>query len=653
MSSASTAGITRAAPVARMWTWATRNAVFIAPTAIYLVLILLGVTTSSIGVDFLRQDPTAPLGFQFGASQAIRSDEYNTESALWLGQMAVGFGHLTDPLSVFPGFFAQLPVGPISGIVFLDGTLLMLGQVIPHSMLFAMKWWLPTLLLFIGLPVWFRQITGSLRWGYLAAVLVFLAPSSMWWSGRPVNTIGFIAAGCALGIFGAAKLVERRYALGVVAILGAGVLLARFPTYYQPLALIVGTPVVLATAGYLLFRYTNWRDRLVALVPLAVSGALWTGLLLMENWQSLQATFGTVYPGDRRSTGESHTVGRVFGATNMGGLERIGAEAVDTNQTEIASSFTVLLVVLAMAFVAQRWNAGRATAAALVPLVALGVFWLGWCTVNWGAIGELIPLANRVPSYRATNATGFIATIAFCLYMTTWKRPTRRAVPVVIASMAAFLSAYAGASLQLGYLPALPNWIVALSALVTGAVVFALLYWPGKAWSMATAGLAAAAMTVTVVPILFGLGDLRASDTARQFLAYGDDARATGTLWASDDSFVDAMMTATGTPALSARQQMGPDTEQWLRLDPSGENEHAWNRGGMYYRFDWREEPGIDFTNPNLDVLVMSASPCTVAERIPELAYISSTHLLDLSCLEPAGTFEWSGSEHYIYALTG
>ena len=54
------------------------------------------------------------------------------------------------------------------------------------------------------------------------------------------------------------------------------------------------------------------------------------------------------------------------------------------------------------------------------------------------------------------------------------------------------------------------------------------------------------------------------------------------------------------------------NVEQWLRLDPGGAHEDAWNRVGMYYRFDWREEPGIDFTNTNLDVLVMSASPCTV-----------------------------------------
>ncbi|MDT0141100.1 hypothetical protein [Microbacterium sp. PRC9] len=612
---------------------------------------MFGVTTSSIGVGLLREDPSEPLGFQIGGSQPIRSDEYNTESTLWLGQMAAGFGHLIDPLSVSPAFFAQLPVGLVSGIVFFDGSLLMLGQVLPNAMLFAMKWWLPTLLLFIGLPVWFRQITGSLRWGYLAAVLIFLAPSSIWWSGRPVNTIGFIAAGCALGIFAARKLIARRYVVGTIAVLGAGVLLARFPSYYQPLALIVGIPIVLATAGYLLFQYTTWRDRLLALGPLFLSGVLWTGMLMLENWSSLQATFGTLYPGDRRSTGEAHTIGRVFGATNLGWLESVGTEAVDTNQTEIASSFTVLLIVLAMAFVARRWNAGRSTAAALVPLVAVAAFWLAWCTLNWGAIGELIPLANRVPSYRATNAIGFIATIAFCLYMTTWKRSHRLAVPLVIATMAAFLSAYAGASLQQGYLPALTTWMVVLSAVVTAAVVFALLYWPGRALSMIAAGAASAAMTATAVPILFGLGDLRASDTARLFMEYGAESRAEGTVWASDSGFVDAMMMATGTPSLSARQQMGPNVEQWLRLDPGGTHEDAWNRAGMYYRFDWREEPGIDFTNTNLDALVMSASPCTVGERMPELAYISSTHELDLPCLEPAGSFGWSGEDHFIYAI--
>lgn len=649
----STTPVTGASPLRRASAFVQRHLVIIVPLAVYLVLILAGVTTSSIGVGLLREDPSDPLGLQFGASQAIRSDEYNTESALWLGQMAVGFGQLVDPLSVSPAYFAQLPVGIASGIVFLDGTLLMLGQVLPNAMLFAMKWWLPTVLLFIGLPIWFRQITGSLRWGYLAGALIALAPASMWWSGRPVNTIGFIAAGCALGVFAAGRLVQRRYWSGILAVVGAGILLARFPSYYQPLAIIVGTPIVIATAGFLLFKYTSMRDRLVALVPLVVSGALWTVLVMLENWQSLESTLSTLYPGDRRSTGESHTVGRVFGGTNLGWLESVGREAVDTNQTEIASAFTILLVVLAMAFVAQRWRAGRATAAALLSLTVFGVFWLSWCTLEWGAVGELVPLANRVPSYRAANATGFIAIIAFCLFMTSWRRPRRIAVPIVIAAMAAFLSAWAGGSLQLTHLPALSNGMIVVSAIVTGAVVFALLYWPGKWLSLGAAALAAAAMTITAVPILFGLGDLRASDTAQQFLENGSQARADGTYWASDSGYVDALLMSTGTPALSARQQMGPDREQWLRLDPGGANEHAWNRAGMYYQFQWRSEPGIEFVNTNLDILIMPASPCTVAERMPGLSHIISSHEVDTPCTEPAGTFLWSGQERYIYEVTG
>ncbi len=652
MSAARTGDLTTIrSPIERAFNFLRRHRVILVPLVIYAALIIVGVTTSSIGAPFLREDPAAPLGFQLGQSQLIRSDEYNTESALWLGQMAEGFAQLHDPLSVSPAYFAQLPAGPVSGIVFFDGTLLMLGPWLPDAMLFAMKWWLPTVLLFIGMPVWFKQITGKYRWGYLAAVLIFFSPSSMWWSGRPVNTIGFIVAGCALGIFAARRLVGGQWIAGVLSVGAAGILLARFPSYYQPLAIVVGPPIVLATAGYLFFANHGVRNRLLALGPLALSGAAFTLFTALENWDSLSAVLATVYPGDRRSTGQGQEIGAVFGATNFGWMESVGTTALNTNQTEIASSFTILLVVIGFAFVAQRWNSDRATAAALIPLVVLATFWLTWCTVSWGAVGEMIPLANRVPYYRATNATGFVATIAFCLYMTQWRTPQRRAVPAVAGGVAALASAVAGSSLQAIYLPDLATWMIWLSAAAVGLVIFALLQWPDRWYSLAAAGLAASVMTATAVPVLFGLADLRASDAASDFLSAGRQAREAGAVWATDSFYVDALLTATGTPSLSARQQMGPDRHNWLRLDPEGTNENTWNRAGMYYTFDWTNAPEIKFSNPSPDILVMTASPCTVAQRIPELDHIVSGKELDMECLELTGEFNWSGSQHWIYAV--
>ncbi|KAF2412158.1 hypothetical protein B1729_16170 [Microbacterium sp. B35-04] len=630
--------------------FARTRAVWVGPLIAYLVLVLLGITNSNIGFDALREDPEAPLGLQIGASQGIRSDEWGTESPLWLGQLARAGAEDSTPLSVSNDFFAQLPSGPISAVVFFDGTALALGGWFPHEMLFAAKWWLPTLLLFIGVPIWFRQISGRLRWGYFAAFLIFIAPGSVWWSGRPVNTLGFIFAGCALAIYGAQRLSDRRWVRAALAIIVAGLLLARFPTYYQPLAIVIGIPVVLATAGFLLWRDVSWKQRLGGLAAIAASGLVWTLLLFWENREAVTAGLSTVYPGDRKSTGGALTAGMVFGATNLGWLEDLGT-VLPLNQSEIATSFTVLLIIVVLLFATSRWRGGTLLAAALIPLVAAGLFWLSWGTLSWGSFGAAIPLVNRVPSNRAMLGVGYIAILAFCLYMSQWKPSKRVAVPLVAGGTAAFLSAYAGSSLQTAQIAGLTSAMIWASALITGGVIFVLIAWPLRWWSITIASVAAASLTFATAPIVVGLGDLRASASAEAFMEWGATSREDGTVWASNSQYVDSLMMATGTPTLSARQQIGPDVQQWERLDPGGAHREMWDRGGLHVTFEWTDESGVQFEQPANDTVVVKASPCTVAARMPEFQYAVSSEPLDDACLSELSTFTWSGIDYTVYRV--
>lgn len=638
-------------PAAWWAAWQPR-VVFIAPVVVYLVLVLAGVTNANIGVGMLREDPSNPLGLQIGQSQAVRSDEYGTESPIWLGEMTGPGGGSLNPLTVSNSFFAQLPSGPLSSVVFLDGTLLHLGQWLPQEMLFAAKWWLPTLLLFLGLPVLFRQITGTLRWGYLASVLVFFAPASMWWSGRPVNTLGFVAAGCALAVYSARALRDRRWFAGVVAVIVSGILLARLPTYYQPLAIVIGVPVIVATAAYLLWTPGTWKQRLLPLAAIGVSGLLWTAAIFWEARGAVAAGLATVYPGDRRSTGEAIEVGRLLGGTNFAWLEAIGPTGA-TFETELATSFNVLAAVLVILFAARRWRGGAAQAAALIPVVAATAFWISWCTIDWGSVGSLIPLVNRVPNFRAVQGAGFLATIAFCLFMAQWKPSRRIAVPLTAAFVAGSLSAYGGSSLQQHLLPGLTTIMIWVSAIVTAAVVFALVRWPHRWYPLAAAAVVVVAMTATTTPILFGLGDLRASDTAQKATEWGREARADGTVWASDSGYVDALLMATGTPSLSSRQQIGPDVESWARLDPGRAHEDMWNRGGLHIAFEWTDAPGLEWSMPSPDIVVLTGSPCTAAERMPELRHIISSKPLTADCLTAVDDIRWSGTPFTVYEVAG
>ena len=630
----------------RVLRFARRHIVFVAPVLVYLLLVLTGVTNSNIGIDSLREDAADPAGVQWGSSQGIRSDEWGTESPIWLGQMARGGQEDTTPLSTSNDFFAQLPSGPATTVVFFDGTVLAAGEWFPNEMLFASKWWLPTLLLFIGLPVWFRQISGSARWGYFAAALVFLAPGSMWWSGRPVNTLGFMAAGCALAIYAARVWSDRRWVTGTVAVLGSGVLLARFATYYQPLAIVIGLPLVLATAVYLLTRDTSWRSRLLSLGAIAASGLVWTALVFWENREAIIAVLSTTYPGDRKSTGGALDIGMVFGATALGWIKDM-----PVNQSEMATAFTVLLAVLAVLIAAAPWRGDRGLLAVVVALSACAAFWLSWGTFDWRSLGAALPIANRVPNTRAMLGVGYIAILVFSLFMTQWTPSRRWAVPTVAGLTAGFLSGYAGSSLGVSALPQLTVAMIWGSALITGVVVFTLVRWPARWWSWVACLGAATLLVLSSTPVLFGLGDLRASATAQEFLDWGKESRAAGTTWASESQDVDSLMMATGTPTLSARQQMGPDVDSWMQVDPDAEHEEMWNRGGLHVQFDWTDDDSVEFTQPTPDIIVVHISPCELAERLPGFRYAVSSEPLEQPCLSSSRTFQWGGTDYTVYEV--
>jgi hypothetical protein len=155
-----------------------------------------------------------------------------------------------------------------------------------------------------------------------------------------------------------------------------------------------------------------------------------------------------------------------------------------------------------------------------------------------------------------------------------------------------------------------------------------------------------------VNPVEIGLADLRGTTTAQAMITAGREARDTGGLWVSDDPAFDALMFATGTPALSSRQQIGPNREEWLKLDPDGSHEEMWNRGGTFVRFRWTKQGGIAWENPFIDQIVMTMSPCTLASLEERLTHVVSHRPLRVDCLTLERTLRWSGARRYVYRVT-
>ncbi|MBW9111867.1 DUF7657 domain-containing protein [Microbacterium ureisolvens] len=625
--------------------------VFVVPTLLYLVLILLGATTSNIGISALREDPQHPLGLHLGGYQSVRADEFGTGSPIWLGQITRNGNPAELPLSASGDLFAQLPTGPVSGAVFFESTLFHLAPLVPAEMLFALKWWLPTYLLFLGVPVLLRQVSGRLRWGYLAAVVIAASPATAWWSGIPVNTLGFVTAGCALAVYGARSLSSRNWLVSAGAFVAAGILLARTPTYYQPTAIVVGLPIVLATAVLILTDRSRLRTRIAAIAAVTASGLAWTAGLFWESRDAIASGLSTVYPGLRQSGGQALDPGFVFGATNLGWL-RFQTVGASSNQSEITTSYLALAAAVIVVLLMGRIRGGARSRWIILAVTIPTLFWAAWALLSWGEWSATIPVINRVPANRAAMGVGYLAVVAFCITMSLYRvtTPRRHFVTAAVsgASVAA-LSAWGGISLVTsGLIAELAPWMITLSAVVSGLAVFVLVRWPGRAWSMLVGGAAAAAVTITAQPVTLGLGDLRESPSARQMLSWGESSRQDGTLWAADSAEMVSLMTATAVPSLSYRQQIGPNPGRWELLDPTRAHESMWNRGGTHIEFEWADS-GIEFEQPYADTVVVRASPCAVQERITELRHIVSIRPLDASCLIETDRLTWSGRIQYVY----
>lgn len=620
-----------------------------APLIAYLLLVLGGVSQSSIGISTLRVDPSAPTPMMIGGGVGIRSDEYLTSTPLLLGVEATGQVDDGNPLTAPQGFLTQLPSGPVSSLVLLDGSLLRLGPVLPDQMLLAAHWWLPFLLLALGAPAFFHTLTGS-RWiGAFAAAMILLAPASAWWSFSPVGVLGFTFAGAAGLQRVAGHVAARRYRRAAAWCLGSAILLARTPLHYQPWAIVLGLTILAVAIVPMVTVRPGRRAGLVALGATGGLALLLAGGVVLENLPSISATLGTVYPGARVASGGADGMPQLFAATSLVGLKHL--EVVGSNPSEISSAFAVAAIWAVLLLVAGVRLTAVPQRRAVLTALGLTGFWFTWSMVAFGPWAARIPVLNMVPPNRSGDVVGYLGILLLCLVLPSDVRvPVRTAA--LIGGFVALVAAYAGSLLQASAVPGVALSTIWLSSLLLGAAVLVVTvrprWWVGYAATVALAGL----LVWNVNPVLIGLADLRGTPLADRMLAAGTAARADGTVWAADDGFVTGLLTATGVPTLSSRQIAGPEPAAWARLDPSGASQDVWNRGGSFIDFTWTDAESLTFSNPTPDTIEISGSPCTVARDLPALTTIVSSTRLGLSCLRDAGSFAWGGSTRWLYAVT-
>ena len=74
-----------------------------------------------------------------------------------------------------------------------------------------------------------------------------------------------------------------------------------------------------------------------------------------------------------------------------------------------------------------------------------------------------------------------------------------------------------------------------------------------------------------------------------------------------------------------------------------------WNRGAAFIWFQWTDAGDLTWSNPSDDVILISGSPCIVAERVESLTSVVANHELNLPCLEQESSFEWGGAQRWVY----
>lgn len=650
--------------------WADRLEV-LAPLVTYALMVVTGLTTSSLGLLRVRPADTS-VPDQVGDALAIRSDEWLTATPIELATLANG-SSMTSPLANGPDLIYQVSSGsPVESLFFTEGTLLRLGAWLPDEMLFAAFRAYPWLLLALFLPPLLRRLGANRPMSWLAVALCLLAPAAIWWSFIPIRILGLAAAGCYLLVLATDRVERRHHLLGIPLAVLAGMLLARQVTYYVPWSLTTGVPLILATGLFLVLDRERRRAALVAIGVGAACALLLLVGVFWENWAALHAELNTLYPGQRRSTGAAQLPFELFGAPGLFEIEGLEAP-LGTNQSEASSAYLVSGLVALALWPAVRARVSTPEKGAMGALAGATVLFAAWSMFDWGPLGESVPLLSSLMPSRTAQTVGFPATLLMCLVVSAWARSSeaeaeagpeaeagtgpdarrvRRRRALQVAVVVGVVTAYAVSDLKNPW-PGMPSWQVWTAVAVTTALMWAFVRHP-RHWVPVVAAVVVSLLAFADAnPLTFGLGDLRNSPAAERARGLRDVSIESRSRMVTDSMGANALLVANGVPMLSGYQVTGPVREQWEVLDPEGDYELVWNRGASYllFAFDKPEGAAPEVIEEGFDVIRVHTDACWLAESPWRVERLVSEAGIASRCAKQVGTIAWNGTEQKVYRL--
>ncbi len=628
----------------------------------YVVLVLAGITTSSVGSPPLLDDPSAPPGLIVGSPDSIRSDEF-VRSTPWIsGIMKAGGPSFSTPLTYRDSALVATPLGgPFTTLLYPDTRLVVsVGKWLPSQAL-AAGWWLPLLLVALMAPRWFRRFGAGPEVSLPLTVVLLVSPACVWWSWSPVAILAWaltvaVSAGYAID---EARLRGRPSWRGWLLAVVAGVGLGRLALTYQPWSIPLGASILIPTTVALV----HGRARLWPRVGLIAGSVVVAGVALAgyfhEHAKTLAVLSSTAYPGERRFTGELVDLSVLLAGPHLW-VSQTTPSLVNTNLSEAATGYTVLGVVALLLVPAVRWR--RLDSRISAPVLASGITLAAlssWCLMAWPMpASDLFPM-SLVSAGRLAQVIGLAATLTFGLFFAAWRTTgskQRIGTAALVGVMTFFLTAVGGSTFRSAHLPSYRAVYVMGVSLVAALALVGVVLLSRKWWSLVPLALLAAGVTATVSPWQIGFADLRNGQAAHRVDALVADAATERgpQRWATDDIFTDALLMANAVPAVSGQQWAGPDRAAWEILDPDDSEEQTWNRGATYINFAWGapgSPPTIELRST--DFIVVTLDPCgSAAERLA-LEYVVSRTRLASRCLTQQHGFTFGGAERYVYRRAG
>ncbi len=628
----------------------------------YLVLVLFGITTSSVGSAPLLDDPAARApGLIVGSPDSIRSDEF-VRSTPWIsGLMEAGGTSFRTPLTYRDSALVATPLGgPFTTLLYPDTrSVITLGKWLP-SQAFAAGWWLPLLLVSLLAPRWFRRFGVGPEISLPLTVITILSPACVWWSWSPVAILEWAFAAAVAAGYAIDEVRKRGVPTwrGWLLTLVSGICLARLALTYQPWSIPLGAAILVPTAVALVQGKARLWPRLGLLVLAMVAAGVSLFSYIREHASTLKVLSNTAYPGERRFAGDLVDPSVLLAGPHLW-VSQTTPPLVNTNLSEAATGYTVLGVVALLLVPAIRWR--RLNRRVAAPVVASGVTLAAlasWCLMSWPLpASHLFPMSLVSPG-RLAQVIGLAATLTFGMFLAAWRSTGSRqrfGSAVVVAVTVFFLTAVGGSTFRAAHLPVYRAVYVIGVSLLAAAVLGAAIVTARRSWFLVPVAAMAACVVATVSPWQVGFAGLRHGHAAQSVDALASDPVEDGqNRWVSDDIFTDALLMANAIPSVSGQQWAGPNRDAWEVLDPDDSEELTWNRGATYINFAYGRSGSVPTLElRSTDVIVVTVDPCGPALDRLDVGFVVSRAPLSASCLEQRESFDFGGSRRYVYSRTG